>query len=86
MVVNAAGLFADEISRMIDKDSKINIMPRKGEEYLLNKDFRNLVSRIIFPLPTAQSKGTLVIPTVDGTIMVGPTAVDQQDKFDLATS
>ena len=40
----------------------------------LDKRVAGLVKRIIFPCPTAASKGILVIPTYDGTIMVGPTA------------
>lgn len=59
---------------MVDKDSKIKIVPRKGEEYILNKKQKNLAHHIIFPLPTGTTKGTLIIPTVDETIMVGPTA------------
>lgn len=35
--MNCAGLYSDEIARMVDKDSKIKIIPRKGEEYILNK-------------------------------------------------
>lgn len=59
---------------MVDSQSPITIHPRKGEEYLLDKDYQGLVKRIIFPIPTKVSKGILVIPTVDGTIMCGPTA------------
>ena len=50
------------------------INPRKGEEYLLDKRLKGLVKHVIFPCPTPLSKGILLIPTYDGTIMVGPTA------------
>lgn len=53
---------------------------------MLDKDLEGIVKSIIFPLPTGKSKGSLVIPTVDGTIMVGPTAEDVDDKEDRATT
>jgi len=83
-VVNAAGLFADEIARMVGIDD-LEIRARKGEEYLLDKRLRGYVTRLIFPSPTPTSKGVLVIPTYDGTLMVGPTA-HWSEKDDLSTS
>lgn len=84
-VVNAAGLYADDISRMTNAE-KFEIIPRKGEEYLLDKRAGSLVNSVIFPVPTKKSKGILVIPTVDGTMMLGPTAVEVEDKDDTATT
>jgi len=84
-VINSAGLFADRIARAAGASS-FKISPRKGEEYLLDKRLRGMVKRIIFPCPTPTSKGVLVIPTFDGTIMVGPTANPIMDKEDLSTS
>jgi glycerol-3-phosphate dehydrogenase len=84
-VVNAAGLYADEIARMAGAGG-FRIRPRKGEEYLLDKRLQGLVHNIIFPCPTPQSKGILVIPTFDGTLMVGPTATFVDDKNDRATT
>ncbi len=72
-VVNAAGLFADEIAAMVGLDGP-TIRARKGEEYLLDKRLQGYVKRLIFPSPTPTSKGVLIIPTYDGTLMVGPTA------------
>lgn len=84
-VINAAGLFADDISAMVGI-TDFKIKPRKGEEYLLDKKKEHLVDHIIFPLPTATSKGVLVIKTSDGNPMIGPTADDVDDKNDLSTS
>jgi glycerol-3-phosphate dehydrogenase len=84
-VVNAAGLYADEVARMAGV-ATFTITGRKGEEYLLDKRLAGLVTSIIFPCPTATSKGTLVTPTFDGTIMVGPTAEATDDKDDTATT
>lgn len=84
-IVNAAGLGADAIARMAGIDG-FEIRGRKGEEYLLDKRLRHLVRRVIYPCPTPVSKGTLVIPTYDGTIMVGPTADDVDDLDDVTTT
>jgi glycerol-3-phosphate dehydrogenase len=83
-VVNAAGLFADDIADMVGAGG-FTIRARKGEEYLLDKRLDGYVKRIIFPCPTPTSKGILLIPTFDGTLMVGPTAVPAT-KEDLTTS
>ncbi len=84
-VINAAGLYADEISRMAGAE-EFTIIPRKGEEYMLDKRAGSLVNSVIFPVPSKKSKGILVIPTVDGTLMLGPTAVEIEDKEDRATT
>ncbi|MFO7778106.1 MAG: NAD(P)/FAD-dependent oxidoreductase [Nitriliruptoraceae bacterium] len=84
-VINAAGLFADDIAELAGVRD-FQILPRKGEEYLLDKRLSGIVTSIIFPCPSPVSKGTLVNPTVDGTIMVGPTAQTIDDKFDTSTT
>ncbi len=84
-VINAAGLYADRIADMAGVRT-FTLHPRKGEEYLLDKRVQGLVQRVIFPCPTPVSKGILVIPTFDGTLMVGPTAQPVDDKEDLTTT
>ncbi len=84
-VINAAGLYADEIAKFVGL-TDFRILPRKGEEYLLDRRVGTLVKRVIFPCPTKSSKGMLVIPTVDGPVMVGPTALDIEDKSDFSTT
>ena len=83
--VNAAGLYADRVSALFGAERFV-IVPRKGEEFLLDRNARGLPDKVIYPVPTRVSKGILVIPTVEGTCMVGPTAVEIEDKEDLATS
>ena len=83
-VVNAAGLFADDLSRMFGAES-YRIVPRKGEYHLLDRRTPACPSRVIFPVPTPVSKGMLVIPTVEGTVLLGPTADPQSDKHDVST-
>ncbi len=84
-VVNAAGLFADEVSRLCGAE-EFTITPRKGEEYLLDRESPARPRRVIFPVPTRTSKGVLVIPTAEGTTMIGPTAEMTRDKEDHSTS
>lgn len=84
-IINAAGLFADEIAKMVGP-ADFQIQPRKGEEFLLDKKREHLTNHILFPLPTPQSKGILVIKTSDGNPMIGPTAEEVNAKDDLSTS
>lgn len=84
-LINAAGLFADRVSRMVGLDY-FQIRPRKGQEFILDKKRQCLTNHLIFPLPSKVSKGILVIKTSDGNPMIGPTAEEVEDKEDLSTS
>ncbi|MEA1910810.1 MAG: NAD(P)/FAD-dependent oxidoreductase [Spirochaetota bacterium] len=84
-VVNASGLFADEISRIFNAE-KFKITPRKGEEFLLDRNSAARTDHVVFPVPDHVSKGILVIPTVEGTTMLGPTAIPQDSKDDVSTT
>jgi glycerol-3-phosphate dehydrogenase len=84
-VINAAGLYADHVSEIFSGE-EFKIIPRKGEEYLLDRASKAYPERVIFPVPTPNSKGTLVIPTIEGTTMIGPTAQVVDEKDDDATT
>ena len=84
-VVNAAGLYADAISAAFGGED-FHIRPRKGEYYLLDRSAKVKPHRVVFPVPTTLSKGILVVPTVEGTVLLGPTASDVDDKEDFATT
>lgn len=79
ILVNAAGVCADMIHNLVCEE-KLEIIPRKGEYILLDKRAGTHVSRTIFTLPGPYGKGVLVTPTVHGNLLVGPTALDIQDK------
>lgn len=85
LVINAAGVFSDEINNMVSSN-KIHIVPRKGEYCLFDKAVGNIVSKTIFQLPTKMGKGVLVTPTVDGNLLIGPDAEDVSDKSDVTTT
>lgn len=79
--VNCAGLHADEVARLAGDDS-FEVYPRKGEFLVFEPPAGELLERILLPVPTKRTKGMLVFPTVDGHVVAGPTAVDQEDKND----
>ena len=78
-VVNAAGVYADMIHNMVSKD-KIRIIQRRGDYCLLDKQVGGHVTHTIFPQPTSLGKGVLISPTIHGNLIVGPTAVETDDK------
>lgn len=78
-VVNAAGVYADKFHNMVS-EKKIHITPRRGDYCLLDKSAGSHVSKTIFALPGKYGKGILVAPTVHGNLILGPTAIDIEDK------
>lgn len=85
LVVNAAGVCADEIHNMVSALS-MKITPRKGEYLLYDKRTGNMADHTLFQLPTALGKGILVTPTVHGNLLTGPTAVDIEEKDGVDTT
>jgi len=85
VLINAAGVYADTIHNQLSRQP-IEITPRRGEYWLLDKSVSDAFSATIFQLPTAMGKGILVSPTVDGTMLLGPTAEDIDDKDDVRTT
>jgi L-2-hydroxyglutarate oxidase LhgO len=83
-VVNAAGLYADHVSSLFGAE-EFAIKPRKGEYHLLDRRTAACPDRVVFPVPTPVSKGMLVIPTVEGTVLLGPTADEVEEKENTLT-
>ena len=84
-VINAAGAFADAISKMAG-DSSFSILPRRGEYIVLDKTIVNKVRHTVFQTPSAKGKGVLVTPTVDGNTLIGPNAQPVSDPSDTRTT
>ena len=78
-IVNAAGLYADVFHNMVS-EKKIHITPRRGDYCLLDKTAGAHVSKTIFALPNEFGKGILVTPTAHGNLLLGPTAIDIEEK------
>ena len=85
VIVNAAGVHADEINNMVS-GRKLRITPRRGDYILLDRSVEGYVKHTVFQLPTKLGKGVLVTPTVHGNTLIGPSAVDIDDKESTATT
>ena len=84
-IVNAAGVYSDIFNNMVS-ERKLHVIPRKGEYWMVDKSYANAFRHTIFQLPGPMGKGILVSPTVDGTLILGPTAQDIEDKDDTDTT
>ncbi|MGC0328311.1 glycerol-3-phosphate dehydrogenase [Streptomyces sp. SAI-170] len=78
-LVNAAGLHADALDRLLGHQD-FTVTPRRGQLLVFDTFARDLVRHILLPVPTALGKGVLVAPTVYGNVLLGPTAEDLDDK------
>ncbi len=87
VVVNAAGLYSDVFNNMVSS-RKVEIKPNRGEYWLVDKALAGAFRCSMFRTPTAAGKGILVTPTVDGTLLAGPTAenVDAKDNVDTTSA
>lgn len=84
-VINCAGIYSDKVASLVG-DQDFCVHPRRGEYVLLDKECGNIISHTVFVTPSKMGKGILVSPTVDGNLLLGPTAIDGEDKTDNSTS
>lgn len=84
-VINCAGVYSDAIAKMAG-DGSFDVHPRRGEYVLLDKTCGDMISHTVFVTPSKMGKGILVSPTVDGNLLLGPTAIDGEDKTDKEVS
>lgn len=89
LVVNAAGVFADEVAEMAGAGG-FRIHPRKGATLLFDRQVTSEYVRssvALFRMPgmkKERSKGGGAMPTVEGNLQLGPTAVEVEDKYDTS--
>ncbi|ATZ21859.1 type 2 glycerol-3-phosphate oxidase [Mesoplasma tabanidae] len=75
IIINAAGHYADIISKMAGHD-EFNLITKRGEYRVLEKTEAGIVNSVVFMVPTVHGKGVIVAPTLDGHVLVGPTSED----------
>jgi glycerol-3-phosphate dehydrogenase len=75
ILVNAAGLGSRALADQYAGEA-FDINPRRGQFLVFDKFSRALIRRILLPVPTPETKGVLVIPTIFGNLLAGPTAED----------
>lgn len=79
-VVNAAGLFADEVANWLGNTYRI--YPVRGDYFSLTDRVAPLVGRAVYPCPGSLGLGIHLTRLWDGTVLVGPDARRVQSKED----
>lgn len=76
-LIACAGLQSDRLARMAGINIDVQIIPFRGEYFLLDPAKGRFVSSLIYPIPDPELPflGIHISPTIDGGITVGPSAV-----------
>jgi len=77
VIVNCAGLNSDKIAQLAGIDiakAGYKLHYCKGEYFSLSSKYRNLVSRLIYPVPEQAGHGIHLRQGLDGRVLLGPSA------------
>ena len=85
IVINAAGVHSDVISKLAGDDS-FEIYPTRGEYFIFDKNIGSLVTSFLFSCPSERGKGVTVARTADGNLLLGPTSERQEGRDDTRTT
>ena len=72
-IINAAGVNSDTVHNMVC-EKEFEIIPSKGQYYILDKSQKDLVKHVLFQCPSKVGKGVLIAPTAHNNIIIGPNA------------
>lgn len=86
-VINSAGLYSDVIARMLGSED-YTIYPCRGEYFILDRKLGPFLPMPAYPVPNAKAGGLGIhlTPTIDGTILIGPSAEYIDDRDDYAST
>lgn len=86
-LVNCAGLYCDKIANMVGIEEH-TVYPCRGEYLVLDKSYSSLINHLIYPPPENGSGGLGVhlTPTLEGNILIGPSAKFIDGKEDMKTT
>jgi glycerol-3-phosphate dehydrogenase len=82
-VVNAAGVEADTISGLAGGET-FRTWPRQGQYWLLDRELGGRFRKVVGGVPTPVTRGIYCVPTTNRSLLLGPTAVDHEDRTDRA--
>lgn len=89
VVINAAGVFAEDIAKMAG-DRFYSIHPRRGTNSILDKKSAHIVKSVasvkMHRAHTPHTKGGGILHTIDDNILVGPDAIETYLKEDVSTN
>jgi len=87
VVVNAAGLNCREIVSMVETPD-FQVYPCRGEYLVLDKTCSYLVRSMVYPVPVKELGvlGVHITPTIEGNILLGPSAEFLDDPDDTSTT
>jgi len=86
-IVNSAGLFSDEVARLAGVD-EYRVFPYRGEYLITDKDCGLRLNLPVYPVPPRDDPGLgiHITPTLEGNIILGPSAEPVEDKRDVAST
>ena len=82
-IINCAGLFADKVHEMLFPPS-VRIFPQGADYLLLERESAELP--VIFQQETEDGKGLTAVPTIGGTVMLGPTERDCEEELSAVSA